>query len=113
MPFKVRRRILTTGGLQVGTNGTAASKFQFGLVDIGVPALTASGGVSASDATIANAAIGDYILLVPYNVNSATAGVAVRAASITAATCVSASFASITGSAVEAHQAGFMYFLFG
>lgn len=111
--FKVRRTLLANSDFQVGVNGTAASKIQFGVLEIGVPAIAASGGISASDGTVANAAIGDYVFLMPYGVNSAQAAVGIRAASVTAATCISASFVSMTGSAVEAHQASFMYFLIG
>lgn len=113
--FKVRREGLFKGGIQVGTNGTGASKMMFGTLEIGVPAITASGGTSASDVSLANAAVGDYIFLLPYAASAGTAGRAltVLAAKVTAATCVSASFASVTGSAVAAHQASMMYFLVG
>lgn len=111
--FKIRREAVFTGGLQVGLNGDSASKFQFGVIEIGVPAITASGGVSASDAVLANAAVGDMIFLMPNKGKTTTAGLIVTGACVTAATCVSASFASAVGSAVAAHQASMMYFLIG
>lgn len=62
--FKVRRKILGLGGLQLGTNASSMNDLFFGSVNIVAPSAIADAVVVAS-AAIAGVAAGDTLIATP------------------------------------------------
>lgn len=85
--FKVRRRLLATGGAHLGSSGSAFSTLAYGTVSACVPAMDAS-GLGSGSMSIPEAET-DSILFFS---GSKTNGIVVHSASVDSAGVVTASY---------------------
>ncbi len=97
--FKVRRRTLAQGGLQVGASGSPLSSILYGTVSASVPAISASGDIDSASINAPGISAGDVIFITPAQSNT---GVIVYSACATADNVITASWCSATGVAVSA-----------
>jgi len=98
--FKVRRKILGTGGMQIGKTGDYVSKLMFGTVDIICPSAAAS-SVAESTATISGLDADAKIMAMVLS-PSDQGTMVLTAASVTGEDTITASFLNPTSGNITA-----------
>jgi len=97
--FKVRRKLLAKGGLQVGADGNQVSELLFGTVNITCPSAAAS---SIAESTAAISGLDADAKIVAMILSPSDQGqMVLTAASVTAANTVTASFLNPTGADIS------------
>jgi hypothetical protein len=101
--------VKSTGGIEVGSDGTTITKILKGTIAVTISALAAAAEEDIS-LTIAAATVGDMVLVSPLNASMET-GVAVLAAWVSANGTVKVRVGNVSGSSLTGSTANWQYCL--